>query len=46
MQAYQTALIIRNILSIYIVVCTAYILVQVYPSGEHRLAGWGEAVKT
>ena len=27
-QAYQTALILRNILSIYIVVCTGYILIQ------------------
>jgi hypothetical protein len=44
-QAYQTVLIIRNILSIYIVICTGYILVQVatavhWPPLQNRVFPW------
>jgi hypothetical protein len=45
MQAYQTALILRNILSIYIIVCTGYILLQVgaaihWPPLQDRFFPW------
>lgn len=44
-QAYQTALTVRNLLSIYIVICTGYILVQVgatvhWPPLQNRVFPW------